>query len=166
MDKAILPYSAPGRSDVVGPGAVDPRAADVEAVARWLDYVFVLPGGFRFGLVGIIGMIPGFGDVLDAVLSLYILLRAVQLGVPRVTLTRMVVNVGIEAVAGSLPFVGALFDTVFKANRRNYVLVKRHLSGARGQTRKDWLFVLLAAAVAGAGVVLPFFVIYEIVKHL
>ena len=48
---------------------IDPRIADVEAVARWLDYAFGLPGGFRYGLSGFIGLIPGAGDIVDAMLS-------------------------------------------------------------------------------------------------
>ena len=54
------------------------------AWARWLDYAFVLPGGFRFGLAGIVGLVPGLGDVADALVSLYIVGRAIQLGIPRV----------------------------------------------------------------------------------
>ena len=92
-----------------------------------------MPGGFRYGLAGLIGLIPGIGDILDALLSLYIVGRAVQLGIPRITITRMVLNVGIESVGGSVPFVGAMFDTVFKANRRNYQLLKIHLAGPRSK---------------------------------
>src|SRR5437588_8927828 len=66
------------------PEVVDPRIADVEVVARWFDYAFRLPGGFRFGLAGIIGLIPGIGDILDAAISLYIVYRGVQLRIPRV----------------------------------------------------------------------------------
>jgi hypothetical protein len=86
-----------------------------------------MPGGFRFGIGGIIGLIPGLGDIVDALLSLYIVGRAIQRGIPRVTITRMVLNVSIESVGGSIPFVGAMFDTVFKANRRNYQLVETTL---------------------------------------
>src|SRR5437660_187851 len=100
---------------------IDPRIADVEAVARWMDYAFVFPGGFRFGLAGIIGLIPGIGDVMDALISLYIVNRALQLGIPRVGVARMVVNVGIEGLLGAVPFIGDVFDVVFKANRRNYI---------------------------------------------
>src|SRR5205807_1949645 len=84
---------------------IDPRIADVEAMARWFDYAFVLPGGFRFGLAGIIGLVPGIGDLIDALVSLYIVQRAIQLGVPRVTVSRMMLNVGIEAVAGAVPLL-------------------------------------------------------------
>lgn len=67
-----------------------------------------------------VGLIPGIGAGLDALLSLYIVIRAIQLGVPRVALARMLVNIGIESIAGSVPFVGDVFDVAFKANRRNY----------------------------------------------
>jgi Domain of unknown function (DUF4112) len=148
------------------PEVIDPRIADVEAVARWLDYAFRLPGGFRYGLSGLIGLVPGFGDVLDAVASLYIIGRAVQIGVPRVAVARMVLNVGIEAAGGALPFAGALIDTAFKANRRNYQLLRTHVSGDRRQRAKDWVFLILAAALVTAGIILPVIILVEIAKHI
>lgn len=161
------PYPADrNRDHVLYPEVVDPRLTDVEALARWMDYAFVLPGGFRFGLAGFIGLIPGIGDILDALLSLYIVSRAVQLGLPRVTLARMVVNVGIEGLIGSFPFIGAVFDTVFKANRRNYQLLRNHVSGVRRSTKGDWWFVVLAAAIAIAGILLPVILLIELAKHL
>jgi Domain of unknown function (DUF4112) len=167
MARAISPYSGPQFSaDALTPEVVDPRIADVEALARWLDYAFVLPGGFRYGLSGIIGLIPGIGDILDAILSLYIVARAVQLGLPRITVTRMVLNVGIEATGGALPFLGAMFDTVFKANRRNYQLLRSHLYTPRRQTTKDWLFVILAAVLLLASIAIPIILLWELAKRL
>jgi hypothetical protein len=85
VQKAISPYAIPrDREDALIPEVVDPRIADVEALARWLDYAFALPGGFRFGMAGFIGLIPGIGDVFDALVSLYIIVRAIQLGISRV----------------------------------------------------------------------------------
>lgn len=167
MAQAITPYSGPASHDrVLYPEVVDPRIADVEAIARWMDYAFELPGGFRYGLGGIVDLIPGVGDLVDALLSLYIVARAVQLGVPRVTLARMVLNVGIEAGAGAIPFAGALFDTVFKANRRNYQLLRRHVAEPRRQTLHDWLFVAVAALIGTAAVSLPVLLVIELLKHL
>ncbi len=175
MDRAISPYSGPEyrpehrpeyQGAVLQPEVIDSRIADVEAVARWLDYAFVLPGGFRYGLGGFIGLIPGVGDIVDALFSLYILGRAVQLGIPRVTLARMVVNIGIESLGGTVPFAGALFDTVFKANRRNYRLLKSHLSGPSNQTRSDWLFLIVTAIILVASIAIPVILLVEIVKHL
>ncbi len=160
-------YPADRKQDgVLYPEVVDPRLADVEALARWMDYAFVLPGGFRFGLAGFIGLIPGIGDILDALLSLYIVSRAVQLGMPRVTLARMIVNVGIEGLIGSFPFLGAVFDTVFKANRRNYQLLRGHIGGVRRSTAGDWSFVVIAGMLGIAGILLPIFLLAELIKHL
>jgi hypothetical protein len=154
------------RVDAITPEIVDPRLADVEALARWLDYAFALPGGFRFGVAGVIGLVPGIGDILDALLSLYIVLRAIQLGVPRVALARMLVNVGIEALAGSVPFIGDLFDVAFKANRRNYQLLKSHLLQPQRQKRQDWLFLILTIVLVLASIILPALGLIELTKHL
>jgi hypothetical protein len=145
---------------------IDPRLADVEAVARWMDYAFVLPGGFRFGLAGFIGLIPGIGDVIDALISLYIVNRALQLGVPRAGVARMVVNVGIEGLLGAAPFVGDLFDVVFKANRRNYVLLNRYLAQPQRQHGMDWLFLLATLLVVSAAVALPIWLLSLLIHHL
>ncbi len=168
MPKTIATYSAPPRhrDDALTPEIVNPRIADVEALARWLDYAFALPGGFRFGIAGIIGLIPGIGDALDALLSLYIVIRAIQLGIPRVAIARMLVNVGIEALAGAVPFIGDLFDVAFKANRRNYQLLKSHLSQPRRQRMQDWLFLILAVMLAFAGIALPVIGLLELAKHI
>jgi hypothetical protein len=145
---------------------VDPRIADVEALARWLDYSFALPGGFQFGFAGIIGLIPGIGDLLDALVSLYIVGRAIQLGVPRIVLARMLVNVGIEGLAGSVPFAGDLFDAAFKANRRNYQLLRRHLAQPSRSRAGDWIFLLLTLLIAALSIVLPVLGLIELTKHI
>src|SRR5436305_13868164 len=95
LPPAVVPHYHP---HALTPEVVDPRIADVEALARWFDYAFELPGRFRFGLAGIIGLIPGIGDVIDALISLYIIVRAMQLGISRVAIARMLVNVGIEGL--------------------------------------------------------------------
>ena len=144
---------------------VDPRLADVEAIARWFDYAFALPGGFRFGFAGIIGLIPGIGDLIDALVSLFIVYRAIQLGVARVTLARMMVNVGIEAIFGSVPILGDLFDVAFKANRRNYQLLCRHIEEPRRQTALDWVFLIGIFLLAALSVALPVWAIITLAKR-
>ena len=171
MPKALQPSASltrrtAHRDDALTPEIVDPRIADVEALARWLDYAFELPGGFRFGLAGIIGLIPGIGDVIDGLISLYIILRAIQLGLSRVAVARMLVNVGIEALAGSVPFLGDLFDVAFKANLRNYQLLKSHLLEPRRQTTHDWLFLILTIFLVLASILLPIIGLIELAKHI
>jgi hypothetical protein len=156
----------PDDARIVTGELIDARVADVEALARWMDYAFVLPGGFRFGLAGIIGLIPGIGDIMDALISLYIVNRALQLGIPRAGVARMILNVGIEGLLGAAPFVGDLFDVVFKANRRNYVLLNNYLVQPRRQHGMDKLFLLVTLLVVIAGIALPIWLLSLIIRHL
>ena len=100
---------------------------------RWLevllDEAFVIPGtSIRFGLDGIIGLVPGLGDVLAGVLSLIIPLAAWGRGVPYITLVRMLVNISIGLLIGTIPIAGDAFDIFWKANRRNYRLLTRSIA--------------------------------------
>jgi Domain of unknown function (DUF4112) len=165
VTNAILTLGRADAKPVTGE-LIDPRLADVEAIARWMDYAFVLPGGFRFGLAGVIGLIPGIGDVMDALISLYIVNRALQLGIPRVGVARMVLNVGIEGLLGALPFIGDVFDVIFKANRRNYVLLNSYLAQPRRQHGMDWLFLLATLLVVIAAVVLPIWLLSLLIRRL
>jgi hypothetical protein len=103
-----------------------------------------VPGtSFRFGIDGIIGLVPGLGDVIGGLLSLIIPIAAWIRGAPYVTLVRMAANLGIGVLVGSIPLFGDIFDVVWKANRRNYLLLCRHLGEPHRQTWRDWLFLLL-----------------------
>jgi hypothetical protein len=60
----------------------------------------------------------------------------------------MLVNVALEVIIGVMPILGDAFDIAWKANRRNYKLMTRHLHSPRAHTWRDWAFLtLLAGAV-------------------
>ena len=122
--------------------------ARLDALSRLLDTAFVIPGtGIRFGIDGIIGLIPGIGDVIGGVLSSYIVFEARRLGVPSWKLARMMGNVGLEVAAGAVPFLGDAFDVLFRANRRNMRILREHFA-------EDWKAVELGrkpANVPGRG---------------
>ena len=101
--------------------------ADLARLARLLDSSIRLPGGYRIGIDGLLGLAPGVGDALGAALSLYIIARAHQLGAPGRVLARMLLNVGADALIGTVPLLGDWFDFAFKANQRNLSLLRRHL---------------------------------------
>ena len=109
--------------------------------------------------------LSGIGDVMNALISLYIVNRALQLGIPRVGVARMMLNVGIEGLLGAAPFVGDLFDVVFKANRRNYVLLNRYLAQPRRQHGMDWLFLLTTLLVVIAAVALPIWLLSLLIRR-
>lgn len=105
----------------------------LDRLADLLDSRFGIPGtSFRFGLDGLLGLIPGVGDAATMLPALYLLWRARELGVPRPVLRRMAANVGIDAAVGAVPIVGDLFDVGFKANRRNIALIRRHFETRPG----------------------------------
>ncbi len=122
---------------------LDPQ---IELLAYWMDTVFEIPGlGIRFGFDAIIGLIPGLGDILTSLISLYILAAARRYGVPRATLTRMAFNIAVDTTVGAIPFFGDAFDVYWKANVMNVALLRRHLLATpdeqRTARRKDTLFV-------------------------
>lgn len=125
-----------------------------------LDDLIKIPGlGWRFGLDALIGLIPGFGDAATSLASFYILASAVRYGVPKVTILRMGINIGIDYLVGSLPLVGDLFDAWWKSNQMNVELLSKRATVSRSEARQgklsDWLFVgliilLLAGLAVGA----------------
>jgi len=126
------------------------RDSTLRGLEILLDEAFVIPGtGFRFGLDGIIGLVPGLGDVIAGLLSLVIPLAAWIRGLPYVTLVRMAANLGIGVLVGSIPLFGDIFDVAWKANRRNYQLLARHLGEPRRHTWRDWGFLALLAGALG-----------------
>lgn len=89
-----------------------------------MDSAVRLPGTrFRFGLDPILGLLPGAGDAVSAAISVYLIYEARKLGASRTLLGRMVGNILIDFLVGSIPIVGDLFDFGYKANRRNMKLL-------------------------------------------
>ena len=151
-----------------------PGAASVASTERWnrgawifrdqtlqrleilLDEAFRVPGTqIRFGIDGIVGLVPGLGDVLAGLLSLVIPLAAWVRGVPYITLARMAANLGIGVLVGTIPILGDIFDIAWKANRRNYRLLQRHLGEPRRHTWRDWSFLLVLAAMLALVFAIP-----------
>lgn len=117
--------------------------AFMAALARIMDNVFVIPGtNIRFGLDPLIGLIPGFGDTVGAAVSSLLLIQGGRMGVPKIVLARMALNVLINTALGAVPVVGDAFSVWFKSNVRNLALIERHASAGRRSTAVDWLFVV------------------------
>ncbi len=104
------------------------RLRRLRRLAWLIDGVFRLPGTrFRFGLNGIVGLVPVGGDAVLGAISLYIIYEAAQLGVPGPQLARMFGNVALEVFGGSVPVLGDIFDMALKANLRNLAIIERHV---------------------------------------
>ena len=104
------------------------RLSRLRRLAWLIDGAFALPGTrFRFGLNSVIGLLPVGGDAVLGALSLYIIYEAARLGLPKHKLARMLANVGVEVVGGSVPILGDLFDMALKANLRNLAIIEDHV---------------------------------------
>ena len=104
------------------------RLARLEAIAKLLDVAFVLPGtNIRYGIDGLIGLIPIVGDIITTAISLWLVREARALGAPWHITARMLANVAVDGVVGIVPVVGDAFDVMFRANIRNVRLLRRWL---------------------------------------
>jgi hypothetical protein len=124
----------------------DARLRGARAVATLLDGAVTIPGTrVRVGLDPILGLIPGIGDALGALAASYLVLVAVQLGAPASVVGRLVLNIAVDAVIGSVPLLGDLFDFGYRANLRNLALLEGWLErpGSTGRASR----ALVAAAV-------------------
>jgi hypothetical protein len=124
-------------------------------LAELLDQRFTIPGtSIRIGLDPIIGLIPGIGDLVANVTGSLILIIAARIGVPKVALARMGLNVAINTLLGAVPFFGDILSIWFRSNVRNVELLQRYLGRpTRRAVFGDWLLlavllILLLALIA------------------
>jgi Domain of unknown function (DUF4112) len=142
------------------------RIQRVRQLAKLLDEAILIPGiNKRIGLDPIIGLIPGGGDTITMIMSGYIVLESARLGLPRATLVQMVGNIVIDALVGTVPVVGDLFDVVSKANMRNLKLLDAHVVEPDFRAKPDKLLIILTVVVL-AIIIVSFGVVITLVWSL
>lgn len=119
-----------------------------------MDSQFRIPGTtMRFGFDGIIGLVPGIGDLISLGISSYLMSSAVKNGASSYVVARMALNTGVDAIIGSIPILGDIFDVAFKANMRNVRLLQQHYGEGRhrGSSKKVIIpvVIVLLALLAG-----------------
>lgn len=104
------------------------RLARLEALAQLLDVAFIVPGTkIRYGIDGLIGLIPVIGDIITTAISLWLVREARALGAPWHITARMLGNVALDGAVGIVPFIGDAFDVMFRANVRNVKMLRKWL---------------------------------------
>jgi hypothetical protein len=136
----------------------------VRKLVRLMDDAIVIPGtNIRIGWDAILGFfLPAAGDALTAVSQVALLFAAVRARAPGIVIARMVLNVGADALFGSVPLIGDLFDAGFKANRRNLELLDRLQHTPADQRRPrtaDYAVLALAVVAVLALIAAPFVVV-------
>ena len=124
-------------------------------LAWLLDNSIRVPGTqIRFGLDGLIGLVPGIGDAAGAIISSHILTQAAQLGAPKSLLMKMGFNIGFDAILGLIPGIGDMADFVWKANYRNVQLLNEYLENPRKTVIHSRLFISLMGLLVFSGVIM------------
>jgi hypothetical protein len=140
---------------------------NLDTLSHLLDDFLRIPGTpIRFGLDGIVGFIPGIGDILGGLASSIIIVAAWVRGVPAITIARMIMNVAIETAVGSIPIVGNLFDIGWRANRRNYKLLEGSITDPARHSALSWIFFGVIGAALVAMMLLPAVLLAWLMLHL
>ncbi len=102
----------------------DPKLENLDKLAWYLDSSIRIPGTkWTIGLDGLLGLIPGIGDLTSGLISSYIVLKGAKRGVPAIVIVNMLLNLGLDTIIGAIPIIGDIFDLAFKANNRNVKLI-------------------------------------------
>jgi hypothetical protein len=126
----------------------DDPLARARTLARLLDSAANVPGtGIRFGADAVLGLIPGMGDLAGAALAGYLVILAQRLGAPRTVVLRMLGNVAVDTLVGTVPLAGDLFDVAFKSNTRNLTLLEGAIE--RPAATKRTSRIVVAATLLG-----------------
>jgi hypothetical protein len=112
----------------------------IRKIANLLDTAIGIPGTkFRIGLDPILGLIPGGGDLIAALISAYMIYLATRFRLEKEEIGKMVGNVAIETIFGSIPLIGDIFDAYYKANIRNLEILENHLQKSNTKTEESKL---------------------------
>lgn len=118
--------------------------ARLRSLTYLLDNAISIPGTpIRFGIDPFIGLLPISGDLMMALFSIYIVIEAARMGLPKASLMRMIWNLLIDVVIGIIPVAGDLFDFAWKANTKNMALIDAHLAAPTHRAKADFFFVLM-----------------------
>jgi len=120
----------------------NPSPNDLKKLAEFLDSKFRLPGGIRIGWDGIIGFIPGIGDFITNLVSLYIIFRAAMMGCPPSVLLRMGLNVLLDNVFDLVPVLGNFFDIFYRSNLRNIEVVELYQTSPQPTVRSARMVIV------------------------
>jgi Domain of unknown function (DUF4112) len=96
----------------------------LKRIARFMDAGWGIPfTKFRFGADSVLGLVPGAGDVVAMFVSIYVLVKAHEMGAPKPLLMKMAGNIAIDTGLGAVPVLGDVFDMFFKSNVKNVDLL-------------------------------------------
>ena len=144
--------------------------AAVERLAYHLDDRFRVPGTkYRFGWDFVLGLVPGLGDFVGLVLGLPIIAAAVRYRFPKMVVLAMTVNVLFDAVLGTVPIAGNIFDFFWKAHNKNLRLLRDPKALSSILEEAGWKLKVLTVTLFFAVItlsVLLFYIVRAVLQYL
>jgi hypothetical protein len=137
---------------IIRPGETGDTSRDntirtIEQIARLLDSQFLIPGTkIRFGLDPILSLFPVLGDFVTFLISGALIYAMHNHGASRKVVIKMLLNATFDAVMGSIPLIGSVFDVFYRANDRNVRLLKEHYLEGKHEGSGNGILALIAIA--------------------
>ena len=111
---------------------LDEKLVRLRQLSENLDESFTIPGTkIKFGMDALLGLIPGGGDLVSGIFSLYMLRAAIKMTLPKRAIFSMLVNILLDTTIGIIPVAGDIFDIFWKSNKRNLKIIEKHLANKR-----------------------------------
>jgi hypothetical protein len=121
--------------------------------------------GVRLGADALLGLVPGGGDAVAALLGAYPILLAVKHRLPHTVVLRLLGNMAVDATVGAVPVIGDLFDIGFKSNLRNQQLIERYAAepARTGRSSKviAWIAIGGVLLILGALLAMTFWLVRQ-----
>ncbi|HET8860068.1 DUF4112 domain-containing protein [Marivirga sp.] len=126
-----------------------PNLKWIRRISQLMDSKFTIPStSIKFGIDPLVGLIPGLGDLSSYVVSLMLIYTIRKNGASGKLITKMLLNVSIDAIIGAIPVLGAIFDIWFKANDKNLRLVQEYYEEGKHQgSGKGLLFLIILLVI-------------------
>lgn len=111
---------------------LDEKLVRLRQLSENLDESFTIPGtNIKFGMDALLGLVPGGGDLVSGIFSLYMLRAAIKMKLPKRAIFSMLVNILLDTTIGIIPVAGDIFDIFWKSNKRNLKIIEKHLANNR-----------------------------------
>ena len=111
---------------------LDEKLVRLRQLSKNLDESFTIPGtNIKFGMDALLGLVPGGGDLVSGIFSLYMLRAAIKMKLPKKAIFSMLVNILLDTTIGIIPVAGDIFDIFWKSNKRNLKIIEKHLANKR-----------------------------------
>ena len=106
---------------------LEEKLVRLRQLSKNLDESFTIPGtNVKFGMDAILGLVPGGGDLVSGIFSLYILRAAIKMNLPKRAILSMLANIVLDTTIGIIPVAGDIFDIFWKSNKRNMNIIDKY----------------------------------------